>query len=513
MTEKTRARRPASRQAPRKGSRPGFQKSGRDGAKREERTEDRSAPKRAGREEERSGSRRGDKTERPSEPRRQERGRGSSSGREDRPGTGGRFRREEREGSRAPRGEERQSRRPSSTRGEEREGRKPLTARGEGREGRRPSSIRGEEREGRKPFSARGGESEGRRPSSSRGMEREGRRPAVRGDERGGFRTTRAGDERGERRPAPRGERKPGFSTVREERAGKPFAKGSRPPERDGRPLRVAESPRVPAGMFMWGRRPIESYLGEFGERELSAADHSLHIIVDKQGRAPSQLRSVVELAKACGIPLHSHRSAEEGWPLITPEPVNHQRVCLKVPELPLNHLEDAVEAVRAAVAQQVKGCVGVVLDHVEDPGNFGAILRASGFFGQRFVAFPKDRQAPLTPAVLRVSAGGAFATSLIEIVNVARALNALKEAGAWIVGAHVREDAVDVAEVPRDRPYVLVVGNEARGLAQEVVRRCDYVVRIPGGSPAVDSLNVGMATGVMLFALGGAQGEVSEAE
>jgi 23S rRNA (guanosine2251-2'-O)-methyltransferase len=76
-----------------------------------------------------------------------------------------------------------------------------------------------------------------------------------------------------------------------------------------------------------------------------------------------------------------------------------------------------------------------------------------------------------------------------------------LKKAGVWVVGSSLSATARH-NELPTDRHYVLVVGNEAKGMRQEVSRHCDYLVKIPGGVAAVDSLNVAVATGVLLSAL-----------
>lgn len=255
-----------------------------------------------------------------------------------------------------------------------------------------------------------------------------------------------------------------------------------------------------PKGTVIWGRRPIESYLSDV-EAVKDSGSHSLHVIVDKAGQAPAQLRGIVELAKGFGIVLHTHKNVEDSWPL-GEEPLNHQRVCLRVPRIPTSSIDDAVTIVRDGKQNQEMGCLGVVVDHIEDPGNFGAILRSCGFFNQGFVVFARDRQVPLTASVVRVSAGGAFATRLCEVTNIGRALDRLKEAGAWIVGASSGEAAHDLSSIPVDRPYVVVVGNESKGLSPEVLKRCDYLARIPGGSAVIDSLNVATATGILCYAL-----------
>jgi 23S rRNA (guanosine2251-2'-O)-methyltransferase len=275
-----------------------------------------------------------------------------------------------------------------------------------------------------------------------------------------------------------------------------------RPPKRADRRDEVKKA-FVPHMFYVWGRRPVEAYLAELASSgaEPDVKAHGLHIIVDKAGKAPTQLRSIVELAKSFGFPMRTHESEDEQWPVSSDDGINHQRVCLKVPALRTYDVQDLVEMVKEAKENGVRGCVGVVCDQVQDPRNFGAVIRSAAFFDAKFVIFGKDRQALVTPHVIKASAGGAFQVKLCEVVNLSRAFTTLKNAGAWIVGAAL-EGAVPVSEVPADRPYVLVLGNEGRGLRQEVARQCDYLARIPGGGNVVDSLNVAVAAGVFLSAL-----------
>jgi 23S rRNA (guanosine2251-2'-O)-methyltransferase len=159
------------------------------------------------------------------------------------------------------------------------------------------------------------------------------------------------------------------------------------------------------------------------------------------------------------------------------------------------------------------RGCVGVICDHVQDPQNFGAIMRTAAFFRCRFIAFAKDRQAPLSSAALRASAGGAAALELVKVTNLARLVEELKHAGLWVVASTCDREASLPNAVPCDRPYVLIVGNEERGVRPELLKHADYRIKIPGGSATLDSLNVAVATGVLLSTLSGGQGNTDPAQ
>ena len=330
----------------------------------------------------------------------------------------------------------------------------------------------------------------GKRSSGEKGSRSAGDRAPRRFDKKPeGDRAPRRFDKKPEGDRAPRRFDESGFeeashrpALIKPERAKKTFA---------------------PHEFFIWGRRPVEAYLADLtaGEQDPETKEHKLHVIVDKAGKAPAQLRAIVELAKSFGFPIITHQNEEGEWPVAGEEGLNHQRVCLRVPAIRLHDIHDIVDMVMKAKENGVHGCVGLVCDQIQDPRNFGAILRGAAFFGLQFAVFGKDRQALVTPHVLKASAGGAFQVKLVEAVNLVRAIETLKQAGAWIVGTTL-ENSVPLNEIPMDRPYVVVMGNESKGLRQEVARHCDYLTRIDGGAVTVDSLNVAVAAGVVFHAL-----------
>jgi 23S rRNA (guanosine2251-2'-O)-methyltransferase len=139
-----------------------------------------------------------------------------------------------------------------------------------------------------------------------------------------------------------------------------------------------------------------------------------------------------------------------------------------------------------------------VVLDGVEDPQNFGAILRTVDAAGAQAVIRQTRRAAPLSGAAAKASAGAAAHVQTVDVVNVARAVEELKESGIWAVGlaagAPARYDQIDYT-----LPTALVVGAEAAGLRRLVRERCDWLVSIPMHGH-VESLNASVAAAVVLF-------------
>ncbi len=139
-----------------------------------------------------------------------------------------------------------------------------------------------------------------------------------------------------------------------------------------------------------------------------------------------------------------------------------------------------------------------LVLDGVTDPHNLGACLRVANAAGAHAVIAPRDRAAGITPAVSKVASGAAESIPYLMVTNLARALDELKERNIWIVGADERaEKSLYEADLPDAIGWVL--GAEGEGMRRLTRERCDLLVRIPMRG-AVDSLNVSVAAGIVLF-------------
>jgi 23S rRNA (guanosine2251-2'-O)-methyltransferase len=168
-----------------------------------------------------------------------------------------------------------------------------------------------------------------------------------------------------------------------------------------------------------------------------------------------------------------------------------HQGVVAEIRDAGPVSVEDLV--VQATAAPLI-----VVLDGIEDPHNVGAILRTVDAAGADGVVRQARHAARLDGAAAKASAGAVSHVKVADVVNIARALEALKDAGVWTVGlagdAPMRYDAIDFT-----LPTALVVGAEGAGLRRLVRERCDWLVSIPMQGH-VQSLNVSVAAGVALF-------------
>jgi 23S rRNA (guanosine2251-2'-O)-methyltransferase len=139
-----------------------------------------------------------------------------------------------------------------------------------------------------------------------------------------------------------------------------------------------------------------------------------------------------------------------------------------------------------------------LLLDGVTDPRNLGACLRTAEAAGAQAVIVPRDRSASLTPAASSAAAGAAESLPLIAVTNLARAMQEIREAGVWIVGA-AGDAQPTLYEIDLARPLAWALGAEGAGLRRLTRENCDWLARIPlRGS--VDSLNVSVAAGICLF-------------
>lgn len=138
-----------------------------------------------------------------------------------------------------------------------------------------------------------------------------------------------------------------------------------------------------------------------------------------------------------------------------------------------------------------------VALDGIEDPQNFGAIVRSVAAFGAGAVLFAKDRAAPISPASVKAAAGAMEHLDLIQETNLARAIEHMKEANFWSYGLDA-DGSSDLWSVDLHGRVLLVVGNEGSGIRRLVLERCDYTVRIPIEGP-ISSLNASVSAAVAL--------------
>lgn len=140
-----------------------------------------------------------------------------------------------------------------------------------------------------------------------------------------------------------------------------------------------------------------------------------------------------------------------------------------------------------------------LILGEIEDPHNVGAIIRSAAAFGVSGVLIPQHKQAPITGAVVKVSAGMAFRIPLVEIGNINMVIRDLKKRGFWIYGL-AGGSKNNISSEEFNEPSVFILGNEAKGIHQKTRELCDSLISIPI-NPRCESLNVAASTATTLYA------------
>jgi len=171
----------------------------------------------------------------------------------------------------------------------------------------------------------------------------------------------------------------------------------------------------------------------------------------------------------------------------------NHQGVIAEADPFSYASLEDLLEA-----TNRVETPLVLVLDTVQDPQNFGSLLRTAAAVGAQGAIIPEHRAVGVTPAVVKASAGAIEWLTIVQVGNLVRAIEALKASGMWIVGLDARGDAAP-GSIDLSGPLAIVVGGEEKGLRPLVRSACDFIVSLPMPGP-VESLNAGVAGSVVLY-------------
>ncbi|MCX7024703.1 MAG: 23S rRNA (guanosine(2251)-2'-O)-methyltransferase RlmB [Spirochaetes bacterium] len=204
------------------------------------------------------------------------------------------------------------------------------------------------------------------------------------------------------------------------------------------------------------------------------------------------RVRKIAEAAAKAGVPV---RRVDHEW-LDRAAPDN--RGAAFEPADP-SALDKAVDLDEFLAAFDKPAGLVLVLDHLSDPHNYGAILRSADVFGVDLVITPDRRAAKETEVVARASAGALAWVPVASVPNLPRALRSLKEAGFWCYAANMDGDELRGADLPGR--VALVMGAEGAGVSRLLRDTCDGALRIPQRGH-VDSLNVSVAAGVFLYEL-----------
>jgi 23S rRNA (guanosine2251-2'-O)-methyltransferase len=233
---------------------------------------------------------------------------------------------------------------------------------------------------------------------------------------------------------------------------------------------------------FIYGRNPVYEIL-----RAKRRDVFRLQIADGAQEKG--QLAKILQLANQRKIPIE--RVARARLDKLSDA---HQGVALEVSGYPYMLLDDILENAR----KRGEPLFALILDTLQNPQNLGTLLRTAEAVGVHGVIIPSHRAAEVTPAVVSASAGSSE-HALVAQTNLAQAIDALKDAGAWIVGLDEGSDSRSPSEVRLDGALGIVVGSEGEGIRPLVKSKCDFLLRLPMRGQ-VESLNAAVAGSVVLY-------------
>ncbi|HET6568702.1 MAG TPA: 23S rRNA (guanosine(2251)-2'-O)-methyltransferase RlmB [Rhodothermales bacterium] len=237
------------------------------------------------------------------------------------------------------------------------------------------------------------------------------------------------------------------------------------------------------------GRNPVRE--------ALERGDGRIEKVLLQQGAGGRPIEAIRRAAVQVGVPVQFVPAARIEH---LAGGLNHQGVVALSAAVEYLELEDMLAAVAPSLedVQRLKPIL-LLLDQIQDPHNFGAILRSAVAAGASGVIVPRHHMAPLNAAAVKTSAGAALRIPIARTTNLADAVQQLKERGYWVAGA-TGEGTTSVWEMDWDRPLAIVLGNEGKGIRPHVAASCDYLVSIPMRG-SVESLNASVAAGILLFA------------
>lgn len=229
---------------------------------------------------------------------------------------------------------------------------------------------------------------------------------------------------------------------------------------------------------YIYGRIPVQECL--------SAKRRTPHCLFLQEGIKETQ--DLYALAMDASIPIE--KTSRKALNRMSHDGV-HQGVVLETESLPVYDLDQWLSDTPATQVMVV------ILDGIEDPHNFGAIARTAAACGAAALLFSKDRSAPLSSTAMKSAAGAMEYIDLIQVTNLPRALDILKEANFWIAGMDAEGDKL-LWDADLTGRTGLVIGSEGKGMRPLVQKKCDYIISIPISGP-ITSLNASVSASVAL--------------
>ncbi len=237
---------------------------------------------------------------------------------------------------------------------------------------------------------------------------------------------------------------------------------------------------------ILYGRQPVHEML-KAGKREV------LKIYLSERMRPSSEINEIIQLAEEKGCKLNHIDPRQIDY--LFEYKVNHQGVAASVSGYPYSDFDIMFD-------KAIKGDGGaflLVLDHINDPQNLGAILRTAEAAGVHGVIIPKDRATSVTPAAVRASAGASEHIPVAMVTNIVNSIRMFREEEIKIVGLEGLPAAISYAEADLHGPIALVIGSEGKGISRLAREHCDTLIKLPLKGK-VSSLNASAAGAIALY-------------
>ncbi|MBX3708624.1 MAG: 23S rRNA (guanosine(2251)-2'-O)-methyltransferase RlmB [Gammaproteobacteria bacterium] len=234
---------------------------------------------------------------------------------------------------------------------------------------------------------------------------------------------------------------------------------------------------------FIFGLHAVEALLQKQPERALRLCVY--------QERQDKKIEAIVNLAKKREIPI-DYVSRHE-LDRMTHD-ANHQGVVVFCDKLHIYSEHD----LKQLLQNLSEPAFILVLDSVQDPHNLGACFRSADAAGVHAIIAPKDKAVGLTPVVSKVASGAAESIPFVQVTNLVRVIEELKEFGIWVYGADAEATQM-LYQTKLSGPVAMVLGAEGSGLRRLTREHCDVLLKIPMRG-LVSSLNVSVAASVLLF-------------
>ncbi len=168
-----------------------------------------------------------------------------------------------------------------------------------------------------------------------------------------------------------------------------------------------------------------------------------------------------------------------------------HQGIVMEVDEVKIYTLDEVLDSIKDKDKPLI-----VMLDHLEDPHNFGAIIRTSEAMGVDAIIIPSDRSVKVNSTVIKTSVGSINYMKIIRVPNLQVAIKKLKDNNFWIIGTDM--DGTDYTKIDYNMPICLIIGNEGKGISNVIRKNCDYIASIPMIGK-INSLNASVSCGIII--------------